>query len=355
MDICVLDWKECAVLLSAILTIGCFADLLVINEEWEKVKFRLFKTSLNIKNSSLNELMFILSRKVVNLLEGTTAYSFKNTNKKTSKRVKAFTWFGVILTSILFFYILIFKPDYLASMVLVIPILSIGFFWVLVIIFYELTTGKWNETNDKLWRAFTKTAFISACITFVAVIIGSELYQTYGLSEYWFHTPESKVTAVIKHKEFIGLINYPFDFLSLAFTYYCVKRIASKKRFYSVLPLFDIAFSLTLSCLLYIVLFSISKGSFSYALLTVDINNMFWGGPETTQFDLIYLLPIIMSTFIPISLLGIIFFILMFYKLVSLFLARILHVFSEKQGSIFKDIAATLSAFIALANALSVL
>lgn len=350
-----LDWKECAVLLSAILAIGCFADLLVINDEWQRVKLRLFKMSLKVKDSSLNELMFILSRKVVSLIEGTATFSFKSTDKAMSPRTKAVIWLGAVFTSILFICILILRPDYLASIVLVVPILSAVFGWFLVIIFYELNTGKWNGTNDNLWRSFTKTALISACITFVAIIIGSELYQVYGLSEYWFNNPEKKVTAVIKHKEVIGLINYPFDFLSIAFTYFCVKRIANKKKFYPVLPLFDVFVSLTLSCLLYIVLFSISKGSISFTLLTTDINNLFWSGPETTQFDLIYLLPIIMSTFIPISLLGIIFFILMFYKFLSLFLARILHVFSEKEGSIFKDIAATLSAFIALANALSVL
>lgn len=344
------DLKELAVALSSILLIGTLADLLIINDEWEKIKSRLFDKSLKIKSSSINELIFVIANKVFSLLNRTGKVSFSYTDDKYSKSKFALIWLGFLCFGLLVLYFVFFDFSYLSSLVLVVPLLSLSIIWFLLIFSYEVVFGKWSHRGDNAWRIFSKTSLISAAITYLAILLGSALYLNFGVSEFWFQSAKEMNSGVLEYSEIMGLINYPFDFLSLAFTYLCLKMIVERKMYYPLLPLFDMAFSIILSCVLYIILFSLSEGTLRFASLINDLQGLFLNGPEKTQFDLIYLLPIILSTFIPISLLGILILGLVFYKFVSLLFARVLHVLSEKQGSIFKDIALTISAFLALVN-----
>lgn len=350
-----IEWKVFSVILAAIILIGSVADMLVINEEWEIFKRKLFNLSSKVKNSSFNSLMFLLANKVVYFLESTVKFTYKSNLKSTQWFSLKLTWFVLFVVSFSSLFIVFFRYNYLSSIILIVPLLAVSLIWFFVIIFYEFSTGKWNDNNDELWRIYSKTAFFSALITFVAILLGSELFNVFGISEYWFYHSDTQIDGVIKHRELLGLLNYPFDFLSLVFTYICVKRIANKKNYYMFFPLLDITFSFALSCMLYIVLNSISQNALVYPSLVHDINNLIVDGPEKSQFDLIYLLPIILSTFLPITILALVFVFLNFYKYVSLLFARVLHVLSEKQGSIFKEIAFTLSAFLALVNSLAAL
>ena len=254
-----------------------------------------------------------------------------------------------------FLYIAISSSQHLLSFVLIVPLLGLSFIWFLFISVYELTTEKWNELNDSLWRTYSKSSLISAIITFFAIIISSEVFNVYGYSEYWFNQKDASSYGVIKHREILGLINYPFDFLSLFFTYFCVKRIANRKSYYQLLPFLDVAFSLILSSILYLVFISIPKSTFVYSSLLLDMYNLNNQDFSNLTFDSIYLLPIILSTLLPITILALIFLSLIFYKYLAMLFSRLLLVLSEKDGSIFKEIAFTLSAIIGFINTLAAL
>ena len=349
------DWKELAMVLSFIIFIGSWADLLIINDEWEKIKARLFSKSLKIKSSNINEIVFIFAQKVLIFLDGAASSSSSSSSSSSDKNYSTSKIFLIIwVFGVFVLYMIWSNFVYFTSMVLVLPLLGISFFWFVLILIYEMATDKWTQKGDNYWITFTKTSLISASITYIAVLFGSELHSLFGISEFWFQKTDHMATGIIRYNELIGLINYPFDFLSLAFTYSCVKRIAKRKAYYPLLPVLDVAFSLILSCILYCVFYSLSEGTLSYSLLTNDVKDLLVNGPDKSQFDLIYLLPIILSTFLPISLLGIFILGLIFYKFSSLIFARVLHVLSEKKGSIFKDIAVSISAFLALVNAIIV-
>lgn len=346
-----LEWPSFIVLLTIILLIGSMADLLIINEEWSNIKSRLFIASLKIKNSSLNDLIFIIASRVVRLLESAVTSFPKKVKKPEIKYVGLSLFvFPIIFILTIYFFI---NWQYLFTLILIFPILSISFFWFLLILIHEsVTEGRWNDKFDDYWRIYTKTALISAAVTFLAILIGAELFSYFNISEYWFNNIDHD-NGVIKHAMYIGIINYPFDFFSLAITYWCIKRISKKQGAYYFYPILDVFCSLLLSSILYIIFLSISNAGFSPAVFVEDIISLYANGPDDTGYDLIYLTPVILSTFIPISFLAIIFFILIFYKTVSIFLSRFLHVLSEKEGSIFKDIAVTISALCALINAIT--
>lgn len=352
--------KELAVLLTFIFLLGCFADMIVINEEWEKLKKKLSSISFKIKQSPLNELTFLLAIKIVNIFERTASLKPKS-NKLTEVSTPKISYFALVATRMFVFfifpaltiYVLINNTHHLLSFVLFVPLFTISLIWFLLILIYELTTERWNELGDSFWRTYSKSSLISAIITFVAIIISSEIFNHYGYSEYWFNQQDVSEYGVIKHKEILGLINYPFDFLSLFFTYFCVKRIASKKKYYQLLPFLDVAFSLLLSSLLYVVLFSIPDSTFANPSLIFDFFHTSNQGFEKLKFDMIYLSPIILSTFLPITLLAFIFLSLIFYKYLSIIFSRVFLVLSEKDGSIFKEIAFTISAMIGFINALA--
>tara|TARA_B100000508_G_scaffold43424_1_gene33870 strand:+ start:1676 stop:2752 length:1077 start_codon:yes stop_codon:yes gene_type:complete len=352
--------KELAVLLTFIFLLGCFADMVVINEEWEKLKKNLSSISFKIKQSPLNKLTFLLAIKIVQIFERTAHFKPRQ-NKLTEVSTPRISYFALRATRIFVFfifptltiYVLINNTQHLLSFVLFVPLFTISLIWFLLILIYELTTERWNERGDFFWRAYSKSSLISAIITFVAIIVSSEIFNHYGYSEYWFNQQDVSEYGVIKHKEILGLINYPFDFLSLLFTYFCVKRIASKKKYYQLLPFLDVAFSLILSSLLYVVLFSIPDSNFGNPSLLFDFLHINNQGFEKLKFDMIYLSPIILSTFLPITLLAFIFLSLIFYKYLAIIFSRVFLVLSEKDGSIFKEIAFTISAMIGFVNALA--
>jgi len=344
-----LGWPKLLVVLSIIILIGCIADMLVINDEWVVIKRRLFSASQKIKKSSLNDLMFLIANKIVLVLEG--AVTIFSSSRKLEWLYSAVPPFLLSMT-ILFFYILFFKINYLISLILFIPIVAISIVWIVLIIFYEVITNKWSERFDNFWRIFIKTASISAIITFIALFLGSEMFSFYQISEFWFSDFDPQYSGTMKYAVYMGIINYPFDFLSLIFTYWCVKQISQKRGIFYVYPVLDVLFSAILSSFLYIVLYSISKSGFYFIFFPKELLILINHGPGKIGYDFIYLLPIVLTSFVPIFLLAVIFFLLTFYKVVSVFLSRFLHVLSEKEGSIFKDLSATISALIALINLL---
>lgn len=347
-----LAWPQLLVVLLAIILIGCVADLMIINEEWKEIRRRLFSVSQKVKNSSLNDLMFLIANRVVLLLEGAVTFFSPPSKIQDNKWLNMVLWPVLISLSLLSLYIIIFKSHYFISLLLFFPILATSFFWILLIILYELLTGKWSERSDNIWRIFTNTSLISAVITFIALFLGSEIFSFYQISEFWFSNVDAQYSGTMKYSVYMGIINYPFDFLSLTFTYWCVKQISQKKGIYFFYPVLDVLCSAVLSSCLYVVLYSISKSGFYFAFFPKEVLILLNHGPNKVGYDFIYLLPIVLSTFVPIFLLAMIFFLLTFYKSVSLFLSRFLHVLSEKEGSIFKDLSASISALIALFNAI---
>lgn len=352
--------KELAVLLAFIFLLGCLADMIVINEEWEKLKKKLSSISFKIKQSPLNELPFLLAIKIVNIFERTATLKPKSSNL-TDVSAPKIPYFALVATRIFVFiispaltiYMFTNKTHYLLSFVLFVPLLAVSLIWFLLILIYELTTERWNKLGDSFWRTYSKSSLISAIITFIAIIISSEIFNHYGYSEYWFNQQDVFEYGVIKHQEILGLINYPFDFLSLFFTYFCVKRIASKKKYYQLLPFLDVAFSLLLSTILYVVLFSIPDSTFANPSLIFDFFQTSNQGFDKLKFDMIYLSPIILSTFLPITFLALTFLFLIFYKYLAIIFSRVFLVLSQKDGSIFKEIAFTISAMIGFINALA--
>jgi len=370
-----LSLKGFAALVCLIILIGCLADMLVINEEWDKFKDKLFKLSCKLKEISSNDLIFLIAKKVMSILERTNTHKSSSENEEMSFYNIRIVWVVILLTSLMILYLIINDIYYFLPVAMVFPLITISIFGFLLILFWELFFDMWNEKVDSIWRIYTKSSIFSVAITFLAILISSALFNKFIYSEYWFNynvTHEGAISVgergdiyenliinffnvinygQIKHQNIMELINYPFDFLSLLFTYYCLKRIVNRAFFYPVYPLLDVIFSLFLSSILYSVLNSISEGGLVYSFFINDISNLNSTDFNNSKYDLIYLLPIVLSTFLPISLLASLFVFLILYKYISLILSRVFHVLSEKQGSIFKEIAFTLSAIVGLVNA----
>jgi hypothetical protein len=346
-----LTLTQLSIAISGIIFLGCVADLLVVNDEWAKLKRRLFLASQRVKNSSLNDLMYLIANKVYKLLSGTATffkYQKKFTSSQNDHQLKRITFLTIAGFGLAFLYILIFRPKTLLSLILFFPIFAIVLLSFFVLIFFEAKRGKHSDKFDNYWRVFFKTSFISGVVTYIAIALGNEIFSYYRISEFWFDNTEN--LGVMRFSAYMGLINYPFDFLSLTVTYWCAKQISQKNGIYYLYPILDVLSSTLLSSCLYIILYSISKSEFSIVYLPATVLDLAFNGPAKAGYDFLYLLPIILTSLVPIFSLSSIFFILIFYKIFSRFLSRFLRVLSEKEGSIFKDIAAALAALVALLN-----
>lgn len=342
---------QLSIAISGIIFLGCIADLLVVNDEWEKLKRGLFLASQRVKNSSLNDLMYLIANKIYTFLSGTATffkYPKKLSRSQNNQQLRRVTFLTILVLGLIFLYTLIFRPHTLLSLVLFFPIFAVVILSFLILIFFEAKRGKHSDKFDNYWRVFFKTSFISGVITYIAIALGDEIFSYYRISEFWFSNPENP--GVMRLSAYMGLINYPFDFLSLTVTYWCAKQISQRNGIYYLYPVLDVLSSTLLSSCLYIILYSISKSEVSVVSFPATLLDLTLNGPSKAGYDFLYLLPIILTSLVPILVLSSIFFILIFYKIFSLFLSRFLRVLSEKEGSIFKDIAATLAALLALLN-----
>jgi uncharacterized membrane protein YsdA (DUF1294 family) len=165
----------------------------------------------------------------------------------------------------------------------------------------------------------------------------------------------------------MAIINYPFDFITLAITYKLLEIAIRTKRHILIVAIVDMACSYALAVILHST-FMLISGDITTLSISVLFESHLWlckvvygiygfligthDLQHLAQFENIHLFPMIVSTFVPVFVYMSIFISISIFKPFFWLTARLFHAISEKEDSAFKQIGTVVSLMMAAFKAI---
>ncbi len=219
---------------------------------------------------------------------------------------------------------------------------------------------------DEVYRLIVATPFFSAALSLLAMLIAGYAITHSLLNTHWFVAASGNIAP--KYPLLLPVINFPFDFATIFVTISLLRYVAKKRKYIGLAALADIAISAALTILLYCFLRIIENGwdignAHTHFMAVIgwfsEIGKIFlaWitnkpSGVDISNMRDIHLLPILLTTFVPVTIYMSIFLFLSFCKGVMLTTARLFHAVSTKKESVFKQFGSVIGILAALTKAI---
>lgn len=349
------SWLFVIVIGSSIVFLGGALDFFLKKSELSFISKKCFILSQKVKNIDIVGLQISIAQYLIYFLRTfSTSLALLISSIKSEVVLLLASLFIFVLVAGIIVYLNI--SGNLWVLYVIGPYAIFGILFLIIIVFIESLLFKWSYKIDNICLVIFQTTLASTILTSIAIFISNEFIPSNLLNTSWFYQTKTD-TIIPNNPVIIGLINYPFDFISLVITYKLMMKFIKIRRFIILFALIDILSALLLTFLLYYVFSTIENG-INFIENVSDLFFLFLPLERISTNSLnnvedLHLLPILLTTCVPILLYMSILIILSYYKYVSNFLSRTLHVISEKEDSIFKQISillvlgiATVKAFI---------
>lgn len=236
-----------------------------------------------------------------------------------------------------------------------------GFFMILTFsVFIIITVSKSEsalETSSlaRISSVIMSVSYVSPLLTGTAIIVASHVTSEYT-STYWFSLTSSGIEST--HVNLLSAINFPFDFLTIFVSVKLLNWVISHNKLFAIIAFLDILISALLSITMLVVLKIFEFGNLS-DIFAYFLESMIWFKSLITfnisSADKNWLLtPVLLTTFIPVSIYLMILIILgLIIKPFLRFSSYLCGLLSEKENTPFMELAFVLSLLIVTAKALS--
>jgi hypothetical protein len=200
-------------------------------------------------------------------------------------------------------------------------------------------------------------------VTYIALYLAINVIHISEINSYWFQHTSNAI--VPNHPLLFYFINYPFDIVTIMVSIYLLKIVVKNGKY--------VCFVAMLNILICIILVILQMATFKFAEHTFDISrvyssfiysvhwfnsilnyvvNFIYGTKVEAKITDIQLLPIVMSTFIPVVIYMFAIIFLSVSKPIMQIANRLFEVLSEKDESIFKQLATLITAWMAAIKAI---
>ena len=214
--------------------------------------------------------------------------------------------------------------------------------------------------SGRLKGAVVATSMLSAALSLVALIVGVLCLSQFPADSHWYVNAASRVLP--RSSLSLVALNFPFDFLTIAVTAAFLNLVRKHKYGLLLFALGDAAVSAILTVCLRAVLLGFESG-WDGGIPGIAIASYTWfldaGSAiltalvEGTSMRLmavhdVHLLPLLLTTFVPVLLYLIPFLALGLTKGILVVVARVFRVAGSKKKPVFSQFAVLISAVVAL-------
>jgi hypothetical protein len=221
------------------------------------------------------------------------------------------------------------------------------------------------EKSAFLFEIIVPSLAVSLPYSGVALIIATNYLSKGSLNTFWFAIIDNNI--VCTKSSLLTIVNYPFDFITIAITYLSLRYIADKQRFFllfatvsliassllslgllSVLKLIESGLNIVHFHLFFIESFELFK-NLCYMILEFLIKKTY--SIDLNKIPDIHLLPLLLSTFIPVVLYMSFFLFFSFCKPIMWISGRFFEVIGKRQESVFKQLGFLVGVWLAAIKA----
>lgn len=352
-----LSWNGIIAICTFFSTLGYFVDWVLRKRHKERILSFFCELENKIASISIRNLQFGVAVGFVEFWNWAPRSIFEGIRLIVNKS-KLFT---VIYIS--FFFVFPFIPFisinkfeiwYLNAL----SLMAIALWFPLVLVGGAYETGSPDESSRKLLFGFydfpVPAAIISSIFSIIALKIGI-IMSDCSSSSYWFHFSNDSLVPL--HAAALTIINFPFDLATILISFLLLKKFIKKQTGFILAALYNIFISFSLTALLYMTLKGFQPGtsslieifgSYAHFLIRIVTFGMLKTDPDYS------LIPLLLTTFVPVSLYMSIFIVLGFIISPLLRLSGYFcGLLSEKDKSPFFEISFVFSTLIIATKAAS--
>jgi len=337
-----------------VVAIGSIIDILLKKQDIKHIHDRLLKWEDEIRQIPLTHWQIRIAKtweRFFTNLHNTYLNPFNWFDRPKKEWLATIGGIAFIIQILGFFYLYLFTDFWLFG-ILLLPTL-IYMFLIIVNLFHKV--------SDNFGSFIITASLFSAIASGIAMILSIKFIPANWLNSFWFITHE----GIIKPRLpiVIAIINYIFDFTTIALTTLLLKKVAELKRFFFAIALVDMLLSGILALIMLCVL-CVSAGN--WAMLPIEglvrtaiswtkqfMDFLLRGdvGVSPVPSDM-HLVPLLLTTFVPVFIYMFIFTVISILKPFLYITGRLFGAISEKDESAFKQIATVIAVIIAALKAI---
>jgi len=242
-------------------------------------------------------------------------------------------------------------------------ILLMGFGYWIDVIFKKLF--KFEFFTAELFFTLFSVFFISSLLSLIANVISIGLIPASFTSSHWYSLSHGMIYPT--HPILMSIVNFPFDLVTILVSLALLRYVVRSKKFIGFIAIIDIVISALLTIMLYTFLILIENNwTFSNLQIYIRESIKWFSQILSVLFNLkptylvtklgtlkdIHLLPILLTTFVPVVIYMSIFVFLSFAKPIMWVSARFFSVVGEREDSVFKQFGFLLASLMAVAKAI---
>ena len=366
------NWSLILVICGGLILIGHLADFLLRDDEAESWLRHLERWAKVLRETSLREWQIRITTAAVSTLhvlhEGLRAY--------VGNYLRFAPPSFVPRHRVLVFFRIAFDVGFVSAFALY-WFFDLWFFGVVGVAFLVvLTFGCLRALLDAFDRPEWTDTFadyvvtvplLSTLISASALAIAIQWLPAPPAGNLWFALDAGGATTALRPLT-LTLLNLPFDFLTIFITLHLLQLIKRSGRFILLVALLDIAMSALLAIAFYAILKGIESGSFiAFVQLIGDAFAWFYALAQyagvvvtdpgalrsASTIPDVHLVPMLMSTFVPVTLYMTVFVLLSVFKPIMWLAERVFERLAARgrEGTtVFKQFATLLSAIVAFAK-----
>lgn len=242
--------------------------------------------------------------------------------------------------------------------------------WSIIIVSFTISITDWLKfvkiSDDTAFRCAFVFPLISTFTSLTAFYISINFIPVSFLSTTWFTLSDENI--IPNFPLLLTAINFPFDLITIIVSTNLLLIVVKKEKYFGVAAILDIIISAILTVLLYSILLVVENdwdisNYVSYLQLSYnwfyEISIGFLYSYDSGSINMssstisdLHLLPMLLSTFIPVTIYMSVFLFLSFSKLIMLVSSRLFLVIGERDESVFKQFAILLASFLAAIKAI---
>ncbi len=365
----------------SLVAIGAIADFLVKKDEIKWLHAKFLKLSEALTKIPLREWQVKIAEAGIEIIEKISIYTgfylfplsyndFFENILLSKCRFKFRQYFGrvpifeiflfgilIILFGIFLIYIIMPGNWFLAFLVL----FCIG------ILFSTLSIAFMNFHSGMILFLFSGPIAISSVLSVVAYIITRYIISSFPLNSYWYEIANTRIIPI--KPLLLYCVNFPFDFATIAVSILLLRFVIKHKCFIGIVAAVDIIISAFLTVMLYCFLLVIENEWNILHFHVYFAESLHWfkdvivGIYQAAKYNEpfakhlaglrdIHLLPILLTTFVPVALYMLVFLFISFCKPVLKLASRIFGAVGEKEESVFKQFGFLIAAIMAAVKAI---
>lgn len=347
------DWLLTIALGLSCVFIGALFDFVLSKREVSRLHATFVRWAEVLRSTPLKSWQITIAKRGIAFLE--------NLHDQTYNVIRRYLAL-LVMGAIVMLVFMLYGPWLVSSVFL--PFIIIGIYRLLT---YLEVKFKVIKIKDRVTQSLLVVPVLSVMLSLLALLAAIFWIPGDLLNSHWFQLVDGWIIPLFPIQ--LPILNLPFDVATALLTFFLLKWVVRKGRFIGVIAILDIASSAVLTFMLYAVLRLIEGAGTledlavfvlelvewfklaSLQLLRVLTGNLQAPGGKVVR-DL-HLMPILLTTFVPVTAYMGVFIALSFVKLVMQVAARIFGIVGEREESVFRQFGFLLASAIWALKAIS--